>query len=127
MKHSTNQPSQRQLRVGEQLRHILAEILQRGHFKNELLINHGSDITVTEVRPTPDLKSATVFVISLGGHEMDKILPALNDAAYYFQKEINRSSNLKFTPRLKFKQDGSFDTAQKLDSILHNIHYSDQE
>lgn len=66
-------------------------------------------------------------MISLGGQEMDKILPALNDAAYYFQKEINRSSNLKYTPRLKFKQDDSFDAAQKLDSILSNIHYSDQE
>lgn len=127
MRHSINQPSQRQLRVGEQIRHILAEILRRGHFQNETLMDHGSDITVTEVRTTPDLKNATAFVMSLGGNEMEKILPALNDSAYYFQKEINSSSNLKFTPRLTFKQDDSFDAAEKLDNILGNIHYSDQE
>ena len=122
-----NGPSQRQLRVGEQLRHIIAETMQRGHFGDALLIDMASDVTVTEVRPSPDLKQATAYVISLGGHDMDKILPALNDHAAVFQKEINAKSNLKFTPRIKFKLDTSYENVQKLDEILSNLHYSDQE
>ena len=120
-------PSQRQLRVGEQLRHIIAETMQRGHFHDEILINMASDVTVTEVRPSPDLKQATAYVISLGGHDMDRILPALNNDAPLFQKDINSKSNLKFTPRVKFKLDTSYENVQKLDEILSNIHYSDQE
>ena len=120
-------PSQRQLRVGEQLRHIIAETLQRGHFRDEILIDLASAVTVTEVRPSPDLKQATAYVISLGGEDMEKILPALNHNAPEFQKDINTKSNLKFTPRIRFKQDTSFENVQKLDALLNNIKYSDQE
>lgn len=120
-------PSQRQLRVGEQLRHIIAETMARGHFRDEILIDKASIVTVTEVRPAPDLKQATAYVIALGGENMDKILPALNEEAFLFQKDINAKSNLKFTPKIRFKHDVSFDKAQKLDQILSTIHYSDQE
>lgn len=120
-------PSQRQLRVGEQIRHIIAETLARGHFQDEALINQASGITVTEVRPSPDLKQATAFVIGLGGKSMEDLLPALNNDAAIFQKDINAKSNLKFTPKVRFKHDTSFDKAQKLESILSNIEYSDQE
>lgn len=124
---STNQgPSQRQLRVGEQIRHIIAESLLRGHFKDEVLLD-SAKITVTEVRVSPDLKHATAYVMALGGEGMEEILPALNNNAAAFQKDINSKSELKFTPKVKFKFDDSFDNAQKLDSILSNIHYSDQE
>jgi ribosome-binding factor A len=75
---SSNEPSQRQLRVGEQIRHIIAETMQRGHFHDEALIDAGK-ITVTEVRVSPDLKNAKAFVMSLGGQNMEEILPALND------------------------------------------------
>lgn len=126
MKHSTNMPSQRQLRVGEQLRHIIAEILQRGDFHDESLIN-AEGITVTEVRPSPDLKHATAYVMSLGGKDMEDILPALNAAAGEFQREINKKSNLKFTPKVKFRMDESFEQGQKMDALLSNLHYSDQE
>lgn len=122
-----NGPSQRQLRVGEQIRHIIAETLTRGHFHDEVLINMAADVTVTEVRPSPDLKNATAYVLSLGGHDMDQILPALNKDAYVFQKDINAKANLKFTPKIRFKKDESFESVQKLDEILSNIHYSDQE
>ncbi|HPF78356.1 MAG TPA: 30S ribosome-binding factor RbfA [Alphaproteobacteria bacterium] len=122
-----NGPSQRQLRVGEQLRHIIAETLQRGHFRDEILLDHAAEVTVTEVRPSPDLKQATAYVISLGGVDMDKILPALNHNAPAFQKDINTKANLKFTPKIKFKHDSSFENVQKLDSILSNLKYSDQE
>ena len=122
-----NGPSQRQLRVGEQIRHIMAETLSRGHFHDELLIDIAGNVTVTEVRPSPDLRQATAYVISLGGADMDKILPALNQEAHVFQKEINAKANLKFTPKMRFKMDDSFESAQKMDEILSNIHYSDQE
>jgi ribosome-binding factor A len=122
-----NGPSQRQLRVGEQIRHIIAETMQRRHFHDEILLDVATNITVTEVRPSPDLRQATAYVISLGGGDMDNILPALNNNANIFQKEINAQSNLKFTPRVIFKEDTSFEKAQKLEELLSNIEYSDQE
>ena len=125
--HHQQGPSQRQLRVGEQIRHIIAETLQRGHFRDEILLDVAGAVTVTEVRPSPDLKNATAYVISLGGQDMDQILPALNNNAAAFQKDINAKANLKFTPRIKFKLDNTYENVQKLDEILSNIHYSDQE
>jgi ribosome-binding factor A len=127
MKHHTSEPSQRQLRVGEQLRHIIAETLQRGHFGSEILIDHASEVSVTEVRSSPDLKHAKAYVISLGGKNLDAILSALNDDAATFQKDINRHSNLKFTPRVKFVVDESFGEAQKIEDILRDIHYAPSE
>jgi ribosome-binding factor A len=121
-----NGPSQRQLRVGEQLRHLIAETLQRGHFHSEALLDAGK-VTVTEVRVSPDLKQATAYVLALGGENMDAILPALNEAAVVFQKDFSRKLQLKFTPKLRFKIDDSFDNATRLDSILSNLTYSDQD
>lgn len=120
-------PSQRQLRVGEQIRHIMAETMARGHFHNEILMDLASNVTVTEVRPTPDLRQATAYVISLGGLHMDKILPALNDCTAVFQKDINAKATLKFTPRVRFKEDITFEKAQRLDELLSTIKYSEQE
>lgn len=125
-KARSNEPSQRQLRVGEQIRHVLAEALLRGHFRSEALID-SAGITVTEVRVSPDLKHATAYVIKLGGADMDKILPALAEESHTFQKEINRQTQLKFTPKLQFRADDSFDKAMKLDSIINNLQYSEQE
>lgn len=127
MQKNQNGPSQRQLRVGEQIRHIIAETMSRGHFRDKILIDIAGGVTVTEVRPSPDLKQATAYVISLGGADMDKILPALNHNAPAFQKDINSKANLKFTPKIHFKLDSSFENVQKLDEILSNIHYSDQD
>ena len=98
MQKDQNGPSQRQLRVGEQIKHIIVETLQRGHFHEEVLLDAAANVTVTEVRPSPDLRNATAYVISLGGIDMDHILPALNREAHTFQKEINAKANLKFTP-----------------------------
>lgn len=128
MKHNKqNQgPSQRQLRVGEQLKHIIAETMARGHFSSMELMDAGQ-ITVSEVRVSPDLRNATAYIMPLGGQNIDKILPALNDEAKVFQKEIGRQSNIKFTPRVSFKRDKTFDEVQKIDDLLNSIHYSDQE
>ena len=126
-RNTGNGPSQRQLRVGEQIRHIIAQTLQRGHFRDELLINASADITVTEVRPSPDLKQATAYVISLGGKNMEALIPALNNNAPQFQKDINAQSNMKFTPKVRFKIDTSYEEVQKLENIFGSIEYSDQE
>lgn len=126
MKNPARMPSQRQLRVGEQLRHIIAETLQRGHFSHTNLIDSGQ-ISVTEVRASPDLKHATAYVMSLGGHDMEEFLEALNEEHQIFQKEINRQSNLKFTPRVRFVTDNSFEEANKIESILNQLDLKDDE
>lgn len=113
-------PSQRQLRVGEQLRHIIAETMARGHFHHESLLDAGR-VTVAEVRVTPDLKQAKVYVMSLGGADMDVILPALNEEAHIFQRDIGRQQSMKFTPKVRFVRDESFDEAQKIDDILRSV------
>lgn len=117
----TTGPSQRQRRVGEQLRQTISGTMRRGHFHDEILLDSAHHITVSEVRPAPDLKTATAYIMTLGGMNMDLVLPALNEAAPYFQKEINRQLNLKFTPRIKFVKDESFDEAQKIDNILKSL------
>lgn len=115
------------LRVAEQIKHVLAEALLRGDFRNPALLDTATSVTVTEVRVSPDLKHATAFVISLGGSNMEEILPALNEETYALQKEINRQTQLKFTPKLQFRMDDLFDKAQRLEGIISTIKYSDQE
>lgn len=121
MKHDRSKgPSQRQLRVGEQVKHIVAETMARGHFYNEALLN--AHITVAEVRVSPDLKNAKAYVMSLGGANMDEILTALNEESHVFQKEIGRQQSMKFTPKVQFVRDESFDEAQKIDELLRGVH-----
>ncbi len=124
--NSVKGPSQRQLRVGEQIRHIIAETMARGHFHTGILLDSGR-ITVAEVRVSPDLKQAKAYVMSLGGEDMDEILPALNREAHIFQKEINRKSNLKFTPKVRFVRDESFDEAQRIEDLLRSVQTHNDE
>lgn len=119
-------PSQRQLRVGEQLKHILSETMARGHFQNPLLLG-ANRVTVTEVRASPDLRNATAYVVPLGGEDMTEMIEALNGEAHIFQKEIGRQANLKFTPRIYFKSDDVFGEAQRIEDLLRGITYSDQQ
>ncbi len=121
---ASKEPSQRQLRVGEQLRHIIAETMQRGHFHDAALVDAGR-ITVTEVRVSPDLKHARAYVMALGGEDMESVLPALNAEAHIFQKEINRQSSLKFTPKIHFARDETFDQAEKIENLLRGLHTSE--
>lgn len=115
------QPSQRQLRVNEEIRHVISETLHRGNFRDAVLVENAALVTVSAVNVSPDLKNAVVYVLSLGGQNMDKILPALNDNARYFQSEINSKLNIKFTPRLSFKEDESFAEAAKIERLLQTI------
>lgn len=118
MRHTTaNGPSQRQLRVGEELRHALAAILLRGEMHDPDLA--GVSITVSEVRPSPDMKHATVFVTTLNGDRMDVVLPALRRAASFLRGQVAKTVRLRHTPQLSFQADTSFDYAQKINTLLH--------
>ncbi|MBW8727104.1 MAG: 30S ribosome-binding factor RbfA [Inquilinus limosus] len=118
MRHTTaNGPTQRQLRVGEELRHALAAILLRGEMHDPDLA--GVSITVSEVRPSPDMKHATVFVTTLNGDKMDVVLPALRRAASFLRGQVAKTVRLRHTPQLSFQADTSFDYAQKINTLLH--------
>lgn len=111
-------PSQRQLRVGEEVRHVLAEILARGDLYEPVLA--GISITVSEVRMSPDLRHASAYVTPLGHMEdADAVLAALGRIAPRLQGELGRKVHLKFTPRLSFRLDTSFDYALKIETLLH--------
>jgi len=116
-------PSQRQLRVGEQIRHIMAETLQRGNFHDEKLLDT-SQISISEVQATPDLRNATAYVVALGNSNIESLIPALNNASHIFQKDINAHSNLKFTPRIRFTIDKSFEQSKRIDELLGDITYA---
>ena len=111
-------PSQRQLRVGELVRHKLAEMLSRGDIHDDVLASHV--VTVPEVRLSPDLKLATVYIISLGGTNTEQVLDALNRHKKYIRGEIAHAVNLKFSPELRFRRDETFDEASRIDELLSN-------
>lgn len=110
-------PGQRQLRVGERIRHILSDIMRRGGLRDPDLQNTGM-ITVTAVDIGPDLQHAAVFVMPLGGEKADTIVEALNRASGYFRSEMARELDLRYTPKLSFKIDRSFDEAAHIDKLL---------
>jgi len=109
-------PSQRQLRVGEMLRHALAQILVRGEIRDPDL--EGVSVTVTQVKPSPDMRHATVFVEPLGGKKAKEIVAALNRHKSFLRGEMGHMIDLKFTPDLRFIEDESFSEAQKIEDIL---------
>src|ERR1043166_6752130 len=111
-------PSQRQLRVGEMLRHALSEILTRGDSRDPDLV--GAVVTVTQVKPSGDMRHATVFVEPLGGKNAPQIVAALNRATRFFRGELGHMITLKFTPELRFVEDMSFAEAQKIENILRS-------
>lgn len=111
-------PSQRQLRVGEQVRHALAEVLARGDLHDDALI--GMLISVLEVRMTPDLRQGTVLVMPLGGKGEAAAVDALNRNAKELRHEVSkRLRELKFSPDLKFRIDDRYDEAQRIEKIFH--------
>ncbi|HXZ02048.1 MAG TPA: 30S ribosome-binding factor RbfA [Stellaceae bacterium] len=117
-KHRKHQePSQRQLRVGEELRHALARLLQRGELRDPAL--QGAAVTVTEVRVSPDLKNATAYVMPLGGRHSAEVLAALARSAGYLRGQLAREVPLRFSPALSFALDTSFDHASRINELLH--------
>jgi ribosome-binding factor A len=108
--------SVRLLRVGEQVRHILSEILARGDVHDDVLATH--TVSVTEVRMSPDLKHATVFIKSLLGADEEAVLKALRTNTAYLQREVAKRVNLKFAAKLKFLADESFDEGTHIEQLL---------
>lgn len=112
-----NEQSQRQLRIGEELRHALARQFERGHLRDPALA--GVAITVTEVRVSPDLKHATAFVMPLGGAKLGDVIAGLNRSAGFLRRELAKEVQLRFAPELHFSVDASFDHASRINELLH--------
>lgn len=108
--------SQRQLRVGEQVRHAMAEILAQGNVHDDDLEGH--IITVPEVRMSPDLKLATVYVMPLGGRDTGIVIAALERNKKFLRGEVAHRVNLKFAPDLRFRVDERFDEAERIEKLL---------
>lgn len=111
-------PTQRQKRVGEELRHALAWVLERGDMRDPVLAS--TPVTVTEVRASPDLRNATVYITPLGGGDATEVLSALGRAAPFLRHEIARRVELRVVPRLSFQADTTFDEFSHIDQILHS-------
>ena len=109
-------PSQRQLRVGELIRHALAEMLARGEVHDDVLSAHV--ITVPEVRMSPDLRLASIYVMPLGGKDVQAVVVALDRNKKFIRAEIARAINLKFAPDIRFLADETFDEAQRIERLL---------
>ena len=108
--------SVRLLKVGEQVRHVISELLMRQMVHDDVLSAHS--VSVTEVRMSPDLRHATVFVKPLLGTDEEVVLKALRTHTAYFQKEVAGKLKLKFAAKVKFVGDESFDEARKIESLL---------
>lgn len=119
VRRASSAPTQRQLRVGEEIRHSIAWALERGEVRDHAVV--GVAITVTEVRISPDLKNATVFITPLGGGDQEAVTAVtdgLNRAAPFFRRMIAKQLELRVVPRLKFIPDVSFDKASEMDALM---------
>ena len=111
--------SQRQLRVGEELRHLISNALLRESFYDQIIENN--TITVTEVNVSPDLKNAIVYIMPLGGENKLEVLDSLNKSNGRIKKLISSNINLRQIPKLQFKIDETFEYAKKIENILQKI------
>ena len=109
-------PTQRQLRAGELIRHALAEILAREDLRDPAL--DGALLTVTEVRPSPDLRSAKVYVAPMGGDDPQAIVAGLNRCASFLRGRLGRGIDMKFTPELRFHADDRYEAASRIEDLL---------
>jgi ribosome-binding factor A len=109
--------SVRLLRIGEQVRHVLAGVLGRGEVRDPVLETH--IVSVSEVRVSPDLRIATAFVKALGGDD-DAVLAALKRNAKFLRGEVARAMSTKYTPELKFRLDESYEEASRIDALLRD-------
>ena len=115
-KRAATGPSQRQLKVGELIRHAITEIFARGDLHDDVLARYS--LTVPEVRMTPDLKLATVFVLPLGGEGAEDVVAQLEKHKRFLRGALARRINLKFMPEIRFKIDTSFEVSRRIDELL---------
>jgi ribosome-binding factor A len=111
-------PSQRMLRVGEMVRHKLAELLIRGEIHDDILASHV--VSITEVRISPDLKLATAYVMPLGGKDTATVLAALEKHKKFIRAEIAQTLDLRYAPDIRFREDETFDEVSRIDRLLHS-------
>lgn len=114
--HSGAQPSQRMLRIAELVRHAVANFLARGAIADPVIETHV--VTVPRVQMSPDLKLATIYVMPLGGKDVDEVLAALDRHKKFLRAEVAHQVNLKFAPDVRFKADTTFDNASRIDALL---------
>ncbi len=118
-KPTSSAPSQRMLRVGEQVRAAITQVLQRGEVRDEVI--EKTVISISEVRMSPDLKMATAYVTPLGVKDHDMVIAALNKHAKYIRGRLgNQLRQLKYMPEVRFRDDTSFDNYQKIDALLRS-------
>jgi len=110
--------SQRQLRVGELVRHALADMLTRGDVHDSVIEGHL--ITIPEVRMSPDLRLATIYVMPMGGRDADEVIAAFERHKKFLRAEIAHRINLKFAPDIRFRFDDRFAEAERIDKLLHS-------
>jgi ribosome-binding factor A len=118
--HTPKSPSQRQLKVGEEIRHLLSDVLRRSDFHHGVLTK--TSVNVTEVRMSPDLRHARVYVLSLQGENMAEVVTALNELTSKIRHLLSKRLTLKFLPQLKFVEDLTFFQAAKIDALLQSTH-----
>lgn len=111
------EPSQRMLRVGELVRHAMSELLARGALNDPVIDAHV--VTVPKVKMSPDLKLATIYVLSLGGKDSVEVMKALENHKKFLRGEVARKINLKFAPEVRFRVDDSFDNSSRIDALLN--------
>ena len=116
--YTPEQHSVRVLKVGERVRHILSELLSRQEVHDDRLT--ARSVSVTEVRMTPDLRNAAVYVKPLLGADEDEVVQALRQNTAYLQREVAKRLGLKFAPKLKFRADESFDEAERIEKLLRD-------
>jgi ribosome-binding factor A len=109
-------PGQRQLRVGEEIRHLLADLLERGNMRDPDL--REASITVTSVDVSPDLRNATAFVMPLGGHDEKRLMAAMRRAAPWFRARVGERAGLRYAPEIRFELDRTFDEADRIGTLL---------
>ena len=119
-RYDNNQFSQRQLRVGEMIKQSLGQIFLKGEAKVPAL--ETNNITVTEVRMSPDLKNAKAYIIPLGGKDSDKIVDLLTNFSHIVRKALAKKIHMKFLPKISFISDKSFDYAEKIEKLIKETH-----
>ena len=113
-------PSQRQLKVGEEIRHLISEVLRKTDFHHATLTKRS--VNISEVRMSPDLRHARVYILPLRGENSAEIVTALNELAPKIRHLLSQQLTLKFLPKLKFVEDEAFFEADKMDKIFQSSH-----
>ncbi len=124
-KRAPREASQRQLRVGEEIRHALAWVLERGELRDPGLT--GVSVTISEVRVSPDLRNATAYAAPLGGGDAEATIAALTRARSFLRRRVAESVHLKYVPDLTFRSDPSFDEATRIDALLRDAAGADED